>query len=145
MVPKEPQLVVWCPWGRARPQSSHLVAVCRLSTNQPTTLPPNRSARQHRALQLSARHLSGVSDSVWPKLDSSFPLVLLSSWFLWEALSFFWCCRCTKHTRLFFFLKILFIYFRQMGREEERERNISVWLPLAPPNWGPGPQPRHVP
>ena len=82
MVPKEPQLVVWCPWGRARPQSSHLVAVCRLSTNQPTTLPPNRSARPHRALQLSARHLSGVSDSVWPKLDSSFPLVLLSSWFL---------------------------------------------------------------
>ena len=31
------------------------------------------------------------------------------------------------------------------GREEEKERNINVWLPLEGPQPGPGPQPRHVP
>ena len=51
----------------------------------------------------------------------------------------------------------LFIYFRfylflerGKGRKKERKRNIDVWkITLAashsPPNWGPGPQPRHVP
>ena len=29
-----------------------------------------------------------------------------------------------------FFKQILFIYFKQRGREEERERNINVWLLL---------------
>ena len=29
------------------------------------------------------------------------------------------------------FLKILFIYFRERGREGERERNINVWMPLV--------------
>ena len=33
---------------------------------------------------------------------------------------------------LLIFLKILFIYFfRDRGSEGERERNITVWLPLA--------------
>ena len=31
------------------------------------------------------------------------------------------------------------------GRGKERERNVNVWLPVVCPNWGPGPQPRHVP
>ena len=46
-----------------------------------------------------------------------------------------------------FFKKKLFIYFleRREGREKERERNISVWLPLIAPDWGPDPQSRHVP
>ena len=39
-----------------------------------------------------------------------------------------------------------FIYFyRGGGREKERERNISVWLPLMYPHWGPGLKSRHVP
>ena len=29
-----------------------------------------------------------------------------------------------------------------LEREEERERNINVWLPLTCSNWGTGPQPR---
>ena len=39
----------------------------------------------------------------------------------------------------FFFLKVLFIYLfleRGGGREKERERNISVWLPLMHPPTG---------
>ena len=41
-----------------------------------------------------------------------------------------------------------FIYLfleRGEGRAKERERIISVWLPLTWPHWGPGPQARHVP
>ena len=42
--------------------------------------------------------------------------------------------------------KILFIYFRQRGREgKEKEGNINVWLPLTHLYWGPGLKPRHVP
>ena len=44
------------------------------------------------------------------------------------------------------FFKILFIYLERGDRKEkEMERNINVWLPLNIPNWGLGPQPRHVP
>ena len=35
-----------------------------------------------------------------------------------------------------------FIYLfldREKGREKERERNITVWLPLECPPWGSGP------
>ena len=48
----------------------------------------------------------------------------------------------------YYFFRILFIYLFLEGverRGKERERNISVWLPLTHPYWGPGPQPRHVP
>ena len=47
-----------------------------------------------------------------------------------------------------------FIYLlleRRETREKERERNIDVWEITSigcfshPPNWGPGPKPRHVP
>ena len=47
-----------------------------------------------------------------------------------------------------FILLLLFfkIYFRREGRKKERERNIyvQVMYRLRTPNWGPGPQPRHV-
>ena len=45
------------------------------------------------------------------------------------------------------FLKRFFYLFleRGEGKEKERERNISVWLPLTCPHWGPDPQPRHMP
>ena len=49
---------------------------------------------------------------------------------------------------IYLFVKVLYLFILQRGagKEKERERNISVWLPLmCPPNWGPGPQPRHVP
>ena len=36
----------------------------------------------------------------------------------------------------FFFFKILFIIFRERGREKERKRNINVWLPLMFPLLG---------
>ena len=47
-----------------------------------------------------------------------------------------------------FLFKKDFIYlFLERGEEREnvKERNIDMWLPLAYPYWGPGPQPRHVP
>ena len=45
-----------------------------------------------------------------------------------------------NHFFLFFkVFKKLFI-FRE-GKEKERERNINVWLPLACPPLGPGPNP----
>ena len=39
---------------------------------------------------------------------------------------------------LYIFLKILFIFFleRGEGREEDRERNINVWVPLTQPSLG---------
>ena len=46
---------------------------------------------------------------------------------------------------LFYFFKDLFknlFYFLGEGREIGQERNISMWLPLAPLYRGPGPQPR---
>ena len=55
---------------------------------------------------------------------------------LWEKVAFF----------LFCFLIEDFIYFWREGEGgKKRERNITVWLPLTPPHWGPGPQPRRVP
>ena len=35
-------------------------------------------------------------------------------------------------TKLKFFLKVSFILDKREGREKERERNISVWLPVTP-------------
>ena len=59
---------------------------------------------------------------------------------------------CSNVTGLFYFLKILFIYFfRERGREGRREGEKhqcvrNTWLPLRhAPHWEPGPQPRHVP
>ena len=47
---------------------------------------------------------------------------------------------------LLFFKDFVYLFFeRGEGREEERERNINVWLPLVRPYQGPGPQSRHVP
>ena len=47
----------------------------------------------------------------------------------------------STQSRVKCFFKILLIFFleRGEGREKERERNISVWLPLA------GLQSKHVP
>ena len=54
---------------------------------------------------------------------------------------------CTNKVGTFFFLRFyLFISLEEgEGREKEREKNINVWLPLACPFRGPGPQPRYVP
>ena len=43
-----------------------------------------------------------------------------------------------KYLDPFFLKKILFIYFLEIGegREEDRERNINVWLPLTYPLLG---------
>ena len=45
----------------------------------------------------------------------------------------------------FFFFKDFIIDFLERGTEAERDRNISVWLPLTCPYWEPGLQPRPVP
>ena len=46
----------------------------------------------------------------------------------------------------FYFLKILFIYFLERGREGGRGREVSVCgCLLHAPYWGPVPQPRHAP
>ena len=48
-------------------------------------------------------------------------------------------------TLTLFFLKILFIYFKQRGREGEREGEKYLCGCLScTPYWGPGLQPRHV-
>ena len=46
---------------------------------------------------------------------------------------------------LWFFFKILFIYFlgRGEGREKKRVRNIDVWLPLVCPFLGAWPATQH--
>ena len=51
-----------------------------------------------------------------------------------------------EYYKYLFFFKILFIYFREGkgGRKKGRETSMCGWLSCAP-NWGPGPQPRHVP
>ena len=48
---------------------------------------------------------------------------------------------------LFFFLDFIYLFSeRGEGRDNEGKKNTNVWLPLTCPlNWGPGPQPRHVP
>ena len=46
---------------------------------------------------------------------------------------------------ILFFLRFYLFIFRQRAREGGRERNINVWLPHAHPDWGPGPQTRHMP
>ena len=47
----------------------------------------------------------------------------------------------------FVFLRFyLFLFLeRGEGKEKERDRTINVWLLLACPPLGAGPQPRHVP
>ena len=49
----------------------------------------------------------------------------------------------------FFFLRFYLFTFRKRGRKGEREgeqHRCINWLPLShAPNWGPGPQPRHMP
>ena len=45
-----------------------------------------------------------------------------------------------------FFLKKILLIFRAKGREGKREEETSMCgCLLYPPNWGPGPQPRHMP
>ena len=57
----------------------------------------------------------------------------------------------TEFSFFFFFLRFdLFILERREGKEKERERNIcardtQIHCLSHAPNWGPGPQPRHVP
>ena len=47
---------------------------------------------------------------------------------------------------IFFYFKAFYLFiFRGERREKARERNISVWLPLTYPYWGPGWKPRLVP
>ena len=47
---------------------------------------------------------------------------------------------------LFFFKDFIYLFLESReGKEKETERNINVWLLSCAPNWGPGPQPRHVP
>ena len=47
---------------------------------------------------------------------------------------------------LSFFWRFSLFLERGEGRKKERERSNNAWLPLTCfPQWGPGPQPRHVP
>ena len=47
----------------------------------------------------------------------------------------------------FFFLEIFIYLFLERGSEGEREgeKRQCVLASHAPPYWGPGPQPKHVP
>ena len=52
---------------------------------------------------------------------------------------------CTFKFLYINFIYLYFIYLFLQRGGGDRERNISVWLPLRRPSyWGPGPQPRHV-
>ena len=61
---------------------------------------------------------------------------------------------CTSFflSSFFFFKKKIYLFLEsEEGREKERGRGIRVWeihwlvASCMHPNWGPGPQPRHVP
>ena len=84
-------------------------------------------------------HLSMVS----PTMSASpllLPCFMIAGWLLWFLTSHPHSTLSRRRAETFFFLKILFYFFifREGGREgeKERERNISVWLPLAYPLLG---------
>ena len=54
-------------------------------------------------------------------------------------------CKQKKKSSIFF--KRFYLFFRERGRKGEREgkKHQCVVASHAPPYWGPGPQPRHVP
>ena len=53
---------------------------------------------------------------------------------------------CSHLSRRHLFNQPIYLFLdRGEGREKERERNISGWLPLTWPHWGPVPQPMRVP
>ena len=53
-------------------------------------------------------------------------------------------CYCFLELHLFFFFFFNLFFERREGRQKKK-RNISVWLPLACPQQGTGPKPRHAP
>ena len=87
-------------------------------------------------IKLSAPFLDLISmilPIAWPYCPSSSLTFILI--FFWAIVSFGF----THFSDDFFLLKkkILFIYFLERGKgKEERERNISVWLPLMCPQLG---------
>ena len=54
---------------------------------------------------------------------------------------------CKQKKKSSIFLKRVYLFFRERGRKGEREgkKHQCVVASHAPPYWGPGPQPRHVP
>ena len=51
-----------------------------------------------------------------------------------------------NHFSLLFFKDFIYLFLeRGEGREKERERNISAWLPLVQPLLGTWPTTQHVP
>ena len=97
----------------------------------------------------------GVGDNAltnwatWPGLGQFLTLCLHSCW---VSMIGFWRVSLTplklyEKCQMCVFLETGFMVWREgKVREKEKERNISVWLPLmCAPYWGPGPQPRHVP
>ena len=59
----------------------------------------------------------------------------------------FWFPHIPQSAPLNIFFKDFIYLFLETGegREKERERNISVWLPLMHPQWGPGHNPGMCP
>ena len=48
-----------------------------------------------------------------------------------------------EHKIIFYFFKaFIYLFFRERGREGERERNINVWLALVRPQLGTWPTPQ---
>lgn len=100
----------------------------------PATEPSAGHGRPRLARATASRRLSGCSSS--PKQTRHFP-------FEWHVTLRQQTVRVTKALSYYdgAEFKILFL---ERGREE-KERNVSVWLPPVRPPWGPGPQPRPVP
>ena len=74
---------------------------------------------------------------LFPSHTSCFPSLMC--WFL-SASRVFSSFLLASICFFFFFQDYIYLF---LEGEKERERNI-VWVPLACPHWGPGPQPRHV-
>ena len=90
-----------------------------------------------------------VEEAIFTPFYVSAPFV--EYWLTKEACVYFWACYSVPLVYVSILMPVAdcfhFIYLlleRKEGREKERERNIDQ-LPLLRPNWGPGPQPRHVP
>ena len=85
---------------------------------------------------------------VFPCMESDIHSYEMSIWVLYTMCAYVYICMfmCNSYKPeniYIFFLKNIYLFI--LDREEGREGNIIVWLPLICPLLGTLPQPRHMP